>query len=94
MATERTYNKRCVCGNLFEGLIPHQRRCFYCIMKAKPEKPDDDGGRRYTTEFYEWFIYKWHNIRLAGAKLKGVELEFDDGVRGVWKVVSSDEKKN
>lgn len=85
MANERTQHRRCKCGNIFEACMPRQHRCFYCIMKDRPEKPADDGERRASTDFDEWFIYKWHNIRKAAYELKGVEFEFDDGIRGAWK---------
>lgn len=82
---ERLRNRKCKCGNMFEPWAPKQIHCLYCILKRKPQKPTDNEERRENSAFDEWFIYRWHNIRLAGARLRGVELEFDDGVREVEK---------
>ena len=77
---ERTKANRCACGNRFMRFAPRQINCLYCILKAKPKKPADIKERRDTAAFDEWFIYQWHNVRRNGAKLRGVEFEFDDGV--------------
>ena len=72
--------RKCKCGNRFFPYQKAQKRCVYCILKEEPPLPNDDATRGYRTDFVEWFIYHWHKIRLAGAKMKGVTLEWDDGI--------------
>lgn len=77
---ERRRGRRCKCGVLFRPFAPKQLHCLYCILEAKPTKPNDVDERRNTREFDEWFIYRWHEMRKAAAKARGVNFVFDDGV--------------
>lgn len=73
-------SRKCKCGNKFMPYVERQHRCVYCILKEEPPKPKEYASGDIHTDFVEWFIYHWHNIRVAGAKMKGVPLEWDDGI--------------
>ena len=65
--------KTCIeCRKQFEPAFPRQQRCTHCIMILQPEITSQ--SNEITTDFGEWFIYNWRNIRKAanvkfGAKL-------------------------
>lgn len=90
---ERT--KNCKCGNIYTPYTGGQVRCIYCILESEPHELKDDPENRKSTEFVEWFIYHWHNIRKSSAKAKGVPFEWDDNIYGNWKntVKQSDDGK-
>ena len=71
----------CKCGNYFYPHIKGQCRCTLCILENEPPRPPDEIDMRMT-EFVEWFIYKWHNIRKAAAEKAGIPFEWEDGIAG------------
>lgn len=72
--------RKCKCGERFIPRMSKQRHCLYCILKLKPQKPENVNYAGGSTEFDEWVVYSWHNIQRNLAKMKGVPFVFDDGI--------------
>ena len=86
--------KKCRCGNYFIPRLEKQSRCMRCILKHEPKAPPEDDRDINSTQFVEWFIYRWHHIREAAAKARGVTFEYDDGIVGRAVEVPKDYKPN
>jgi hypothetical protein len=67
--------RRCKCGKRFVPKIKGQRRCLACIMKEEPPEPSNKSDRIFATDFAEWFIYHWRNIRKAAEIRHGIDFE-------------------
>ncbi|MBP3936424.1 MAG: hypothetical protein IK954_02430 [Clostridia bacterium] len=52
-----------VCGKRFWPRVSGQQRCYECIMASPPPVPSAE-CKKDSTEFVEWFIYKWNIIRM------------------------------